>query len=253
MKQKAPGLRIRIAVLGVLLVGAGAALWYWREPLWALFGNQAAVQEWVASFGPWGPLVSVGLNAAQVLLAPVPGQIIGLINGYLYGVGLGTLYSMLGLLLGSATAMALGRYFGRPLVERLVSPATLAKWDRIAANRGLLFFFLVFLIPGLPDDIVCFVVGLSPLSIARVVALAMIGRLPGVFVSSWVGARATDLPLWAWIPLIAGTAGLAWLFLRHQARLEAIALRAIHRLAPRRSPGPAHELREPQEDYPASD
>ena len=230
--------RVRAAVLVVLLVGAGAALWYWREPLWALFGNQAAVQEWVAGFGPWGPIVSVGLNAAQVVFAPVPGYVIGLMNGYLYGIGLGTLYSSLGLLFGTAIAMFLGRYFGRPLVERLVPPAKLTRWDRIAAGRGPAYFFLVFLIPALPDDIVCFVIGLSLLSIPRMVVLATLGRLPGVFVSSWFGAHATDLPLWTWVPLVAGSAGMAWVFWRYEARIEALAVRVIRSLLPARPSPP---------------
>ena len=69
----------------------------------------------------------------------------GLVNGYLYGVWLGTLYSMAGLVLGTALAMALGRWFGRPLVERLVRPESLSHWDRIARHQGPLFLFLLFL------------------------------------------------------------------------------------------------------------
>lgn len=205
---------------GSLLAGAaiasGAALWIWREPLGAFFG-QARLREWVAGFGSWGVLVSIALNVAQVLLAPLPGQFVGLLNGYLYGLWLGALYGMAGLLLGSALAMGLARRFGRPLVERLVNPDQLARWDRLAGRQGPLFFFLVFLFPLLPDDLICFLIGLSPLSIPSMLVLAALGRLPGLFVSCWVGAYATQLPWWAWIPLGVGAGALAWLFWRNQA------------------------------------
>jgi uncharacterized membrane protein YdjX (TVP38/TMEM64 family) len=227
---------IRAALLAVLVLVAGGAAWTWREPLWALFNDRDRIQAWVAGFGPWGPLVTVALNVAQVLLAPIPGQFVGIVNGYLYGVGLGTLYSMVGLLLGTSLAMALGRWFGRPLVARLARPETLARWDRIADHQGPLFFFLVFLFPFVPDDISCFLIGLSPLSIPRMVVLAVLGRLPGVFISCWVGAYATELPWWAWVPLGGGAAALAWAFWRYQARLEATTLRLIQRLAGRRRP-----------------
>jgi uncharacterized membrane protein YdjX (TVP38/TMEM64 family) len=184
----------------------------------------------VVSFGPWGPLISIGLNVVQVLLAPIPGQFVGLLNGYLYGPWLGTLYSMIGLLLGTALAMGLGRWFGRPLVERLVHPGQLAHWDRIAARQGPPFFFLVFLFPSLPDDVICFVIGLSRLSIVRMLVLAMIGRLPGVFVSCWVGRYATELPWWMWIPLGGTAIALAWVFWRYQAWLEDRMVRLIQRL-----------------------
>jgi len=219
----------RTAILIVLAAAIGGALWHWRE-VWALFGDQERVQAWVAGFGPWGPLVTIALNVAQVLLAPLPGQFVGLVNGYLYGVWLGTLYSMVGLALGTALAMGLGRWFGRPLVERLVNPERLTHWDRIAGRRGPPFFFLVFLFPFVPDDVACFLVGLSPLAIPRMVVLAALGRLPGVFISCWVGAYATALPWWAWIPLGGGAAGLAWAFWRYRERLECLVVRLIQRL-----------------------
>ncbi len=238
---------IRITLLVALVVGGTAAVWYWREPLWALYGDQERIREWVAGFGPWGPLITIGLNVAQVLLAPIPGQFVGLVNGYLYGVWLGTLYSMAGLILGTTLAMALGRWFGRPLVEHLAGPEALARWDRIASHQGPLFFFLVFLFPLLPDDIVCFVIGLSPLPILPMVVLAALGRWPGVLVSCWVGAYATDLPWWAWIPLGGGSAALAWLFWRYQSQLEAATVGLIRRLSGRRRSTAAPEPSEPQE------
>lgn len=73
------------------------------------------------------------------------------------------------------------------------------------------------------------------------VVLAALGRLPGVFVSCWVGAYATELPWWAWIPLGGGAAGLAWVFWRYQAQLEAMMMRLIQRLAGRRKSKAAQE------------
>jgi len=229
----------RAVLLAALVFVVGAALWQWREPVWAFgclpsaFSDREQIQAWVVGFGPWGPLVSVGLNVAQVLLAPVPGQFVGLVNGYLYGVGLGTLYSMAGLMVGTALAMGLGRWLGRPLVERVVNPATLARWDRVTDQQGPLFFFLLFLFPFIPDDVACFLIGLSSLAIPRMVVLAMLGRLPGVFVSCWVGAHATALPWWAWVPLGGGAAALAWGFWRYQGQLEEAVVRVIQRVVKR--------------------
>jgi len=234
----------------VLLLTAFIATWIWRRPLWALFGDQVRIQGWLLRFGPLAPLLSIGLNAAQVLVAPIPGQIVGLANGYLYGVWLGTLYSMLGLLVGTTLAMLLARRFGRPLVERLVARPRLERWDRIAARQGPWFFFLVFLIPGLPDDLVCFVIGLSALSLPRMIVLAMLGRLPGVWVSCWVGAHAGALPWWVWLPLGAATAALAAASWRYQPSLEAALVRLIARWSGGRQPAPAAEADEPSSGAP---
>ena len=240
----------RAVFLVVLLATATGLLWHWRDPLLATFFDKDETQRWIAGLGPWGPLVTIGLNSAQVLLAPIPGQFIGLVNGYLYGVWLGTLYSMVGLLLGTVLAMALARRFGRPLVERLVNPDTLARWDTIVHHQGPPFFFLIYLIPGLPDDIICFLIGLSRLALPRMIVLAMLGRLPGVFVSCWVGAYATELPLWVWIPLGVGTAGLAWGFWRYRARLEPALVGIIRRVTGQREPRPEPEGSAVEEGHP---
>jgi uncharacterized membrane protein YdjX (TVP38/TMEM64 family) len=240
-RARGNGQATRTALAIILIVAAAGAVWYWRKPLWATFGSRDRIQEWVAGCGVWGPLASIALNVAQVLLAPVPGQFVGLVNGYLYGVWLGTLYSMIGLVLGTILAMLLARRFGRPLIERLVKPETWERWDRLARRQGPWFFFLVFLFPFLPDDVACFLIGLSPLAIPRMVVLATLGRLPGVFVSCWVGAYATGLPWWTWLPLGGVTAALAWAFWHWQAPLEATLVRLIRRLTGSGRPRAASE------------
>ncbi|RLC67158.1 MAG: hypothetical protein DRI48_03030 [Chloroflexi bacterium] len=232
-QQKGNRIAVRVTLLITLVALVSAALWYWREPLRTFFGNQELVRDWITDFGPWGPVVSIALNVAQVLVAPIPGQLLGLVNGYLYGMWPGLLYSMIGLTLGTALAMGLGRWFGRPLVRRLVNPKTLARWDRIADRQGPRFFFLVFLLPFLPDDVTCFIVGLSPLSIPRMLLLVTPARLPGVFVSCWLGAYATELPWWAWIPLGGGAAGLAWIMWSYQPQLDNLLAQWLQHLTQR--------------------
>jgi uncharacterized membrane protein YdjX (TVP38/TMEM64 family) len=217
--------------LVVLVTIISGSLIFWREPIWELFSNQQRFQEWVEGFGPWAPAVSIVLNAAQVLLAPIPGQIVGFANGYLYGTWMGTLYSMIGLIIGRALAMALGRWFGRGLVERLVKNEQLERWDALIRNRGPFFIFLIFLFPLLPDDAVCFLIGLTQLSIPHMLLLSALGGLPGVFVSCWAGANALDKNPWMWIPLGAVGLALALLFRRYEARLEAAMGGIVQRLA----------------------
>ncbi len=217
-----------LTLFGLLLLASGAL---WGPALYRLLTDRTAVQAWVQDCGPWAPLASVLLNAAQVLLAPLPGQTVGVVNGYLYGTWLGTLYSLLGVELGTALALGLARGFGRPLVARLIGQAQLERWDAIAQRQGAAFFLLVFLLPFLPDDVLCFVAGMSPLSIPYLLLLAAVGRLPGLVVSSWVGANASELPLEGWVVLGIGAAALALFFWRYHARLEQAALAVVDKVA----------------------
>jgi uncharacterized membrane protein YdjX (TVP38/TMEM64 family) len=208
---------------------ASLALRRWGGPVTNFFRDQERVRAWLASFGPLAPFLSILLNVAQVLLAMIPGQVIALANGYLFGVFWGTVYSLVGVSLGSALAMGLGRWLGRSLVLRLVEPARLARWDALLLQRGPRFFFLIFLLPLLPDDITCFIVGLSPLSIPYILALATIGRLPGLIAGSWIGANAGSLSPAGWALVGGGALGLAWAVLRYQDQIEATVLRLLRR------------------------
>ncbi len=216
-------------------VGLGLVLlavffwWQWGGEFFRLLRQQERIRQWLAGFGPLAPVASVGLNALQVLLAPVPGQVIGLANGYLFGVFWGTVYSLLGVTLGSALAMGLGRWLGRPAVERLVDGEKLARWDRITRRRGPLFFFLIFVLPLLPDDVTCFLIGLSPLSLPYILGLATIGRLPGLIVASWLGAHAASLSPGGWLVVVVGALLLGGAYLRYREDIEAGLLRLTGR------------------------
>ena len=177
-------------------------------------------------FGPWAPLAAILLHVTQVLLAPIPGQIIDAANGYLFGTAWGTVYSLVGVIAGSSLAMALARRFGRPWAERLIKKETLERLDSYSQQRGALFFFLVFLFPFLPDDVACFLAGLTPLPLPELVVLAAIGRVPGILVANFLGANAATLTQTQVAFFIAALAASALAFWRYQEMVEMAMLKA---------------------------
>jgi len=213
-----------IAVLGLLALVV-AALLIWHKPFVFFFADRDKVQSFVMRCGPWAPLAAILLHVAQVLLAPIPGQVIDAVNGYLFGAAWGTFYSLVGVIIGSSLAMALARRFGRPWAERLIKKGTLERLDGYSQQRGALFFFLVFLIPFLPDDVACFLAGLTPLPLPELVVLAAIGRLPGILVANFVGANAAALTRTQVAFFAAGLAIIALAFWRYQERVEVAMLK----------------------------
>jgi uncharacterized membrane protein YdjX (TVP38/TMEM64 family) len=214
-----------IAVLGLLALVV-AALLIWRRPLLYFFADRAKVQGFVMRFGPWAPFAAILLHIAQVLLAPIPGQVIDAVNGYLFGAAWGTVYSLVGIIAGSGLAMALARRFGRPWAERLVKREALERLDGYSRQRGILFFFFVFLFPFLPDDVACFLAGLTLLPLPELIVLATIGRLPGILIANFVGANAAALTRTQGAVFIAGLMAIALAFWRYQERIEMAMLKA---------------------------
>lgn len=145
---------------------------------------------WVrATVGRFGPLAFVGLQTAQVILAPIPGQMLAGVGGYLFGPLRGTAYSMTGVLLGSAAVFMLSRAYGRPYVERVLNPATVDRWDGVVDRAGVPGLFVLFLLPTFPDDLLCAVAGCADIRLRRFLALVLVGRTPSFLAVAYAGGQ----------------------------------------------------------------
>ena len=142
-------------------------------------------QEW----GVLAPVIFIGLQALQVIIAPIPGELTGILGGYLFGEWRGILYSTIGLTVGSVAAFAMGRWLGARYVQKLVSPHVWLKMGFIVEAAGAILCFIVFLVPGLPKDITCYIFGLSPMPFWVFAVVSTLGRFPTTWVLSAQGAR----------------------------------------------------------------
>ena len=173
---------VHLLLVGVLL--AGTTILVRRQVVF--LADAEAARAYVGGFGVWAPLALIVFQALQVVLAPVPGQVLAAVAGYLFGPWWGTLYNVIGIGIGSTAAFWLSRRFGRAYVERMVAADALATFDGFVERRGLLSLFVLFLIPGLPDDAICFVGGLTPIPLRKLV-VAVLGRAPAFFLANVFG------------------------------------------------------------------
>ncbi len=153
------------------------------------YSSKREVAAFVGRFGPYAPLAFIVIQALQVVLAPIPGEATGILGGYLFGTGLGFLYSTVGLTLGSLLAFGLGRWLGLPLVHRLVSKEVYHKFDFVSRAGGELVTLVCFLIPGFPKDYLCFLLGVSPMQFGMFLVISTFGRMPGTWLLSIQGAK----------------------------------------------------------------
>ncbi len=133
----------------------------------------------IDSLGPAGFIGFILLQTMQVIAAPVPGEVTGFIGGYLYGPAVGILLSTVGLTAGSLIAFSLSRIFGRPFVEKFVKRETMGKYDYLLHHKGAFLVFLLFLIPGTPKDLLCYILGLGHLTTKEFLIISTVGRFGG--------------------------------------------------------------------------
>jgi len=181
-----------LVLAGVILVTLIVVTAFFWQPLIELFSNPERARELVANSGPWGPLIFIAMQVAQVVVAPIPGQVTGFIGGLLFGWVWGTVFTMIGAAIGFTLIFVLARKLGRPFVEYFVDKKLLAKFDYLIESHGVLVFFLIFLLPAFPDDIICYIAGLTTIKIRTLVLISLLGRLPGNLLLSITGAGVAE-------------------------------------------------------------
>lgn len=158
------------------------------ERLKPFFENPEEIRKIVIQFKIGAPVVFIFIAISQVILAPLPGQAIGIASGFLFGPILGTIYCVFGLIIGSLLAFLISRKLGRPFVEKLFKKETIEKIDKKFLKYGLFPLFLIYLLPAFPDDAICFVAGLSKIKTRDFIFISTIGRLPGFLILNLIGA-----------------------------------------------------------------
>lgn len=158
----------------------------------SFFMDRERLSELLTSYGATSIFLFIALQIAQVVLSPLPGDVTGLIGGYLYGPVLGIVYSTIGLTIGSWIAFVLARFLGLPFVERLVRPSTIRKYDYFLEHQGLAISFIFFLIPGFPKDTLCYILGLSHMRTRNFLVISTTGRLLGTVILSLQGSSLRE-------------------------------------------------------------
>jgi len=189
----APAPRASRAALAVRILAALAVvalLVYFRD---AIAGAVGQLADWVATLGFWGPFVFIAAYVVATV-AFVPGLVLTIAAGALFGLVAGTLYVFIGASLGACAAFAVARSFGRQAIERrLQGNPRFAAVDRAIAREGLRIVFLLRLSPLFPFSLGNYALGLTRVRF-RDYALACSGMLPWTFVYVYLGSavRATS-------------------------------------------------------------
>jgi len=177
----------KIIIATLVSAGLLAAVLAWGQPFLDIFSNQEAAKRYVEGAGIFGPVVFMLMQIVQVVVAPLPGQVAGLLGGYLFGPFLGLLYSIIGATIGFTIIFVLARKLGRPFVERFFSKELIDKFDYITKSKGTLALFLIFLLPAFPDDLICYLAGLTTIPIRKLIIISLAGRIPGYLILSLTG------------------------------------------------------------------
>nr|WP_145405489.1 TVP38/TMEM64 family protein [Paenibacillus xylanexedens] len=188
MKQYSKHIVIKI-LLGIFVALSMGLLIYYASDIIKIMSSMDNFRAYIHSTGHWGPVMFILFQILQIVVAPIPGEIVQIAGGYIYGSALGSFYTTVGLILGSAIAFYFTRFIGRDFVSRLLQKQNM-KWISFMQDerKFTAFLFIFFVVPGLPKDMLVFVAALTFISSLRFFIILLVARLPWIIASAALGS-----------------------------------------------------------------
>ena len=180
---------MRLAIRAAAVVALVAAL--------LLFGQRVAgylpeFSAWVNGLGLWGPVVFV-LGYAVATVAFIPGSLLTLAGGAIFGLGEGTAFVFAGASLGATGAFLASRYLVRGAVERRVAAEPrFAAIDRAVGREGFKIVVLLRLTPVVPFVLLNYALGLTKVKLSHYVG-AFVGMFPATLLYVYYGKVLGDV------------------------------------------------------------
>ena len=189
-------------------------------PVYRFIGDRDGITELIHSANILGPIIYVFVYTLTTIVAPIPTPAIGVAGGFVFGWW-GILWSLVGALLGFYLVFIIARRWGQPFVEKVVKKDTLEKFNNLLSRRDGMLVFALFLLPVFPDSVLGYLAaGLTKLPIRNLMIMAVLGRLPGLVVSNYIGSSIDTGEYWR-VAIITGVfAVVAFIFYINRGKIE---------------------------------
>ena len=154
------------------------------------FSNPEKFKDYIQSFGVWAPIVYIVLFTI-VPLTLFPDSILAISGGLAFGLGWGSIYTMIGALMGATLAFFITRTIGNSAINNLMDKKFKGA-KKYTDKMGIEVILLLRLIPLFPFDIVSYLAGLSNIKFKKYIIGTIIGTIPGILIFNNIGEQIMD-------------------------------------------------------------
>ncbi len=149
-----------------------------------------ALRDYLRSFGNFGFLMYILLQAVQVLLVIIPADFLNVCAGFIYDIPLGFVLSMIGIMLGTVCAFYISRLLGYEFISKIIPKEKIDKISTILdSSKGTIGMLIICLIPGIPKDLMMYIAGLTLIKASKLFTINALSRIPGTLIWVSVGAQ----------------------------------------------------------------
>ncbi len=183
-----------VAYLFIIFILAVAALAItYQDKLKLIYKSPETVKQYAAGFGAFAPVIFILSYVVQAFIPFIPSSLLTMSGGYIFGVVLGTVLSLIGVAIGSIIVFLIARKLGRPFFRKIISKKELEHFDVFFKKRGDISVLLARSIPMLfPLDVVSIAAGLTQIKFKHYVIFSILGFIPNLFILALFGERLSQ-------------------------------------------------------------
>lgn len=172
----------------VIMIIVVMALWPYIHEIFEPGGIERVTTD-VRNAGPGGFFILLAIQFLQIVVAFIPGEVVQVAAGMIYGPWVGAFIIWLGCIISSAFIFVLVHKLGAPFVQAMVPEkymSTFRKWETSEKFNAIIF--ILFLIPGLPKDVFTYLTPLTHMSLRNFMIISNVARIPGIVLSTYAAA-----------------------------------------------------------------
>lgn len=186
------GLVVFFILMGIVI----ACIWPYISEIFEEGGLERVTAQ-VRDAGIGGVFILLAFQFLQIVVAFIPGEVVQMAAGIIYGPWLGALIILIGCIISSAFVFVLVHKLGAPFVQAMVPKKYMDKLRKFESSPKFnIIVFVLFLIPGMPKDVFTYITPLSHMRLGTFLALTNTARIPGIVVSTYAADGLVEGRIW---------------------------------------------------------
>jgi uncharacterized membrane protein YdjX (TVP38/TMEM64 family) len=205
----------------IFILAMALLLFIYQDQLKMFYNSPETVKQYIIDVGVFGPVIFIALYLLQAFVFFIPSSVLTMAGGYAFGILWGTVYSLIGITIGSIITFFIARKLGRQFFRKIIHKKELEHFDVFFKKRGDSSILLARSIPMLfPMDVVSIAAGLTQIRFRHYLTFSILGFIPNLIMLTLFGeslSKGMNPAIIAIIVLIV-IAALSYMF-RHQLKI----------------------------------
>ena len=151
--------------------------------------NPEKIRDKLLEFGVYAPIILITIQFFLAIISILPSTLFSIAGGYLFGPFYGTLYSLLGMLLGSFIVFLVAKKYGRPFVEKLVDKREMRHFDMFFKKKGIWVFIFANHLFIFPRDTISLCTGLTKIKKSTFLIISIVSFTPVLLILNYFGSQ----------------------------------------------------------------